>query len=199
MKYLNAFMLTCALFLMPAAAMGAAWKDGAYLQWYPNDDASLSIEPLQQFAIGFNPKIIRTGKGKDRSRSCPDSSGQHSSEVSHILRRRTIDNDYRVYVSLILIKIYSCQYEVYGMSEGFEDDPSELDKLNLVHGAYVKLLSQSSFSVEYPLAYNIVNYLKANPVLLKDIHIQKALSKYCRLAKKRQDTHNWSVCMKLLR
>jgi hypothetical protein len=199
MKYLYAPALICALFFMPAAAVGGSWKDGAYLRWYPNDDSSLSIEPLKQFATGFKPPAERTHTGKEWFRSCRDTSNQYGGDVAQVLRQRTIDEEYKLYVSLIILKLYNCQYDIYGLSERFDDKPQNLEELNLVHGAYVKLLAQARFSVEYPLAYNVVNYLKDSPALLKNKYIQTELRQTCKLAKERRDKHNRSACMKLLR
>ena len=199
MRYLYSLAVICTSFLLAASAQAGAWQDGAYLRWYPNDESGLSVEPLEKFAINFKPRVERRREGKHKWLECLDSSNTYNDEAARVLRQRIIDDQYRLYVSLAILKLYNCHYEAYSLSQGFDDKPQTLEGLNLVHGAYVKLLAQAGHSVENPLTFNIVNYLKDNPALLDNRHIQAGLRKTCKLAGDKGHKDKQAFCMKLLR
>jgi hypothetical protein len=197
MKHLYALAKLCALLLLSITVMGGAsvWEDGAYLRWYPNEDKSLSIEPLKKFAIAYKPRTER----QHGVVWCRDMPAEYSDDTANVLRHRTIDNEYKLYVSLIVLKLYNCQYEHNGLSEDFNDNPQSLKDFNLTHGAFVKLLAEAGYGIENPLTGQVVDYLTQNPALLKDAYIQDELRRTCKLDKRRNYKENWSSCVKLLR
>ncbi len=199
MRYLYTLAVICVSLLLAAGAQAGAWQDGTYLQWYPNDDSGLSVEPLEKFAIGFKPRVERRREGKYRWLKCLDSSNTYSDDAARVLRQRIIDDQYKLYVSLAILKLYNCHYQAHGLSQEFDDNPQTLEGLNLVHGAYVKLLAQTGRSLENPLTFDIVNFLKENPALLKNPQLRKELRRTWKLAMEKGHKDKAAFCMKLLR
>ncbi len=117
-------------FLVPLAVvtMGAGvWEDGVYLRWYSNDDAGLSTEPLKKFAIEYVPRTVPDGEVV----WCRDMPAEYDGSVANVLRRRVIDDEYKTYVSLVILKLYNCHYKHNGLSEDFDDKPDRLESLSL--------------------------------------------------------------------
>jgi hypothetical protein len=198
MRFLHTFVCLCALSLIIPAARGGAgvWRDGAYLRWYSNDDTTLSIEPLKQFAIGYKPRTKRAGGGI----WCEDIPAGYRTEAADVLRRRVIDDEYKLYVSLIILKLYNCHLEHYGLSGDLGDHPKDFEKLNLVHGAYVKLLAEAGYPIEYPLTIEVIGYLSDHPAYLKNPYVRKVLRRTCELYQKRDAYRkNALECLKLLK
>lgn len=148
------------------------------LRRHPNNNATLAIEPLKEFAIAYSPKDEKYGKLTEFAKCHLVPQNIHD-DVAYVLKHRIIDNDYKLYVSLVILKLYNCHYEISGLGHGLNEFSLEdLWNFNPFYRAYNNIVDNSE---EYLTTFEIINWLDrhnefmGNEAIIKELHLTCAL------------------------
>jgi hypothetical protein len=173
------------------------WQNGTYLRWYSNDNNEISVIPLKNFSIAFKLRVEKEEDSDGVIWRCHDLSNKYDDDTANVLRHRVMDDEYKLYIYLIILKIHNCEYNHNRIGTIFRDNPAKLENFNLVHGAYVKLLAENGFGIEYPLPVSVLALLEKTPKMFENPHIRKEMRQICRLAKRRGHTETGETCAML--